>query len=124
LRTHITHVNSDDDWNNKCLYTMKDGKCVIRLNQMPSASSNKRPREDGVGGEVHGEPWAVALFKACDTAACPEDAVFAIKDQYAHVWIDKYAKLMEAAVKFSARPMADCRCRCGSWAGRVSSTML
>jgi hypothetical protein len=123
LRTHITHVDNDEDWKNKCIYTMKEGQCVVRLKEMPTAIPKKRPHEDGAGGEVHGEPWAVALFEACDTAACPEDAVFAIKDQYAHIWIDKYAKLMEAAVIFSARPMADCCSRCGSWAGRVKSTM-
>jgi hypothetical protein len=101
LRTHISHIEDKTDWENKCRYAMKDGVCIVRLKQMPPAVSNKRKHGDD--DAARGEPWSLALLESCETADSPEEAVFSMKNQFAHIWIDKYDKLLDAAVRFSFR---------------------
>jgi hypothetical protein len=68
-----------------------------------NAARSLKKRKHGDDDAARGEPWSLALLESCETADSPEEAVFSMKNQFAHIWIDKYDKLLDAAVRFSFR---------------------
>lgn len=82
LRTHITIVEDENDFDNKCRYAMKDGNCIVRLRRCPFEQANAPPANGN--GAIDGEAkWTDAFdlaLKTCDSAREVAEAVGKVND--------------------------------------------
>jgi hypothetical protein len=92
LRTHITHIQDDADFNNKCTYSMKDGNCVVRLKKMPAPVPANSAQTDS-------KSWGGAFTKAIAIHDNPHAVVDAIRKTHVQEYILHYDKILAAAFR-------------------------
>jgi hypothetical protein len=100
LRTHITAIADDLDFENKCRYAMKDGNCIVRLSSMPAAhpsSAPAPPKQSGSWGEAFGA--AIELHKSAHAVAD------AIRETHMEAYVLHYDKILAAALRMLGPPL-------------------